>query len=153
MNRYEHTQKGPLGVILLVAAVANAVCAALFRDQPAAAATFGVVAVVLLLVAGLFGRLTVTADEFGLRLQYGPLPLIAKSFSYESMRSVEAAKSRFIDGWGIHFVPFRGWTYNLWGFDCVLIQRRGANCLRIGTDDVPGLLAFLQSRVEASPKR
>jgi hypothetical protein len=38
----------------------------------------------------------------------------------------------------------RGWTYNLWGFDCVEFQYKGRPC-RIGTDDVQGLTDWLRS--------
>ena len=51
-----------------------------------------------------------------------------------------------IDGLGIHYVPFRGWTYNLWGFDCVVLEL-GKKTLRIGSNDADGLLTFLRSRI------
>jgi hypothetical protein len=51
-----------------------------------------------------------------------------------------------MDGWGIHYVPFRGWTYNLWGFDCVVLQL-GSKTVRIGTDDADNLLAFLERQI------
>ena len=46
----------------------------------------------------------------------------------------------------IHCIPGRGWTYNLWGFDCVVV-RQGNKTTRVGTDDVAGLLAFLRTKV------
>ena len=48
------------------------------------------------------------------------------------MTAVEAGRSSLIDGWGIHWIPGRGWTYNLWGFGCVVIQQ-GKKTTRVGT--------------------
>ncbi len=36
--------------------------------------------------------------------------------------AVSAARSNWLDGWGIHYFPGRGIIYNLWGFDCVRVQ-------------------------------
>ena len=46
----------------------------------------------------------------------------------------------------LYFVPGRGWTYNLSGFNCVKLSV-GRKTVRIGTDDVQGLLAFLDGKV------
>jgi len=55
-------------------------------------------------------------------------------------------RTRFIDGWGIHWIPWRGWTYNLWGFRCVRLKHLGRT-IRIGTDDPEGLRDYLADRV------
>lgn len=61
------------------------------------------------------------------------------------MQQIRRARSKLIDGWGVHWLPGRGWTFNLWGRDCVegnTARRR----LRIGTDDPEGLANFLTER-------
>jgi hypothetical protein len=58
---------------------------------------------------------------------------------------VERSRSAVIDGWGVLWVPFRGWTWNLWGRDCVGVDL-GERSLRIGTDDPEGLEAFVKAR-------
>ena len=40
--------------------------------------------------------------------------------------------------------PSGGWTWNLWGFDCVDVYLTRGRKLRIGTDDPIALAAFLQ---------
>ena len=57
---------------------------------------------------------------------------------HQDIEDPEVGRSRLIDGWGIHWVPGRGWTYNLWGFRCVQIKHLGRT-VRIGTDDPGGL--------------
>ncbi len=52
-----------------------------------------------------------------------------------------------IDGWGIHYILGRGWTYNLWGFGCVKLTL-GKKVIRVGTDDVENLAQFLRGKVQ-----
>ncbi len=146
-NDYRHTQKSPLLYLFLGIAALQAILGLVLQGPPVTMILLFGVAAIMCLIAAMFGQLTITGDETELRLQYGPLPLVSKRFRYEELRAAEASCTRFIDGWGIHYIPFRGWTYNIWGFQCVLLQREGKQPIRIGTDDVEGLLAFLQSKV------
>jgi hypothetical protein len=66
------------------------------------------------------------------------------------MTDVERARSSIVDGWGIHVVPFRGTTYNLWGFDCVKLTV-GRRTIRVGSDDAARLADFLTRRLAAEP--
>jgi len=79
-------------------------------------------------------------------VQYGPLPLLRGSFAYAEITTAEAGRTTILDGWGIHWVPGRGWTYNIWGYDCVVLTVRGKT-IRVGTDDVSGLLGFLRTKL------
>lgn len=51
-----------------------------------------------------------------------------------------------VDGWGIHKILGRGWTWNLWGFDCAELRVDGQT-LRVGSDDADGLVEFLKTRL------
>jgi hypothetical protein len=113
------------------------------------------VATVVLLAAGAmaglafcFRSLTVADDGDRLTIRFGPVPLFRTSIPYADMTGVEAGKSTVIDGWGIHYVPGRGWTYNLWGFGCVVVYR-GKTIIRIGSDDVENLVDFLNRRINS----
>lgn len=143
---YEYTQRSPLSALLLVLALGMACVAWAKQDIPPVAWVLGPVSVLIALAAACVHQLTVTGGETALLVKFGPIPLFRTRIPYASMQSVEAARSRFIDGWGIHYIPGRGWTYNIWGFDCVLIHRAGKSPIRVGTDDVDNLLAFLQSK-------
>jgi hypothetical protein len=110
---------------------------------PAAAA-----AAALLLSGMMFGRLTVCDEGAHLLVQVGPLPLFRKRIPYASMTAVDPCRSRVLDGWGIHWNPCEGWIYNLAGFDCVRIRLDG-KAIRVGTDDVENLVAFLKEKARA----
>ena len=58
----------------------------------------------------------------------------------------EPARIALIDGWGIHYVPGRGWTYNIWGWSCVRLTVNGGT-LRIGTDDAESLAQFILAKI------
>lgn len=145
---YCHTQKSPLDDLLFVVAAAGAIAAWSLRLE-------GVPLVVLLLaftvfmsVAGLsFGSMTVQDEGERLAIRYGPLPLFRKQIPYDRITSVTRDQSSIIDGLGIHYVPGRGWTYNLWGTDCVELLVDG-KVIRVGTDDVENLTKFVESRIK-----
>jgi hypothetical protein len=107
-------------------------------------------AILLLLAAYCFRTLTVRDEGEHLAVLFGPLPVFRKQIAYRDITEVKRARSRVLDGWGIHYGAGRGWTFNLWGFDCVEM-RVGSQTVRIGTDDPDGLVRFLQDRTASKP--
>jgi hypothetical protein len=146
---YNHTQYGYLHWLLLLPAAAMLIAATrLARVEPPIAVVLTVAGAVLVLTAQMFGRLTVRDEGQWLAVRYGPLPVLRKRIRYAEITAVEPGRSSILDGWGIHWCPGRGWTYNLWGFDCVRLTL-GRRTLRVGTDDPQGLAAFLRQRMAA----
>jgi hypothetical protein len=143
---YDHTQSGPLAALLSGLAAAFAV-AALAAWSAVSLAILPLVALLLLLASGM-ARLRVRDAGRALVVRYGPLPLFGWSFPYADVSDVRASRSRWIDGFGIHWIPWRGWTLNLWGFDCVELRVRGKR-YRIGTDDPEGLASWLRAKTAA----
>ena len=143
---YSHTQKGRLSLILYLSAVAMLPMLWLPGVDTFLTVTIGAVVLVLCGCGLCFHTLTVEDEGRQLALRFGPLPLFRKRFAYDQMTGVEPGRTRLLDGWGIHYVPGRGWTYNLWGYDCVKVEL-GRKTVRIGTDDVDNLVAFLQSKI------
>jgi hypothetical protein len=148
---YHHIQRGPLylfpllpGLVLLVVAVATA-SGGLDGGWPLAWLLFGGGGL-LSLNAACFTRITITGDHERLRVAFGVVPLFFTSFAYADLEAVEVDRTRIIDGWGIHWLPGRGWTWNLWGRSCVRIRHRG-HTVRIGTDDAGALQRFLSARL------
>ena len=146
MPQYEHTQEGPVHLI-------GYGLAAIFIGIAWFSSSRGMPYVGMLALAGLmiflalcFQRLTVRDEGEWLAIRYGPLPLFWRRIPYASMTAAEAARSDWLDGGGIHYIPGRGWIYNLWGRDCVKLQL-GNKKVRIGTNDVEGLLRFIKTRV------
>ncbi len=143
---YEHTQKPPVPQLLLPVAAVLVVAAWIFRQHPPVVISTLAIAASLLVVLSMFSRLTVRDEGQWLAIRYGPLPVFRKRIAYEEITSVEPDRTSIIDGWGIHWVPGGDCTYNLWGMDCVKLTVRGRT-IRVGTDDVQNLTAFLRQRI------
>jgi len=144
--RYEHTQRAPLYLILLAALVPILVLAWILRGDASASNAMLVLAAILFLVSLMFMHLTVRDEGQYLAIRYGPLPVFRRRIAYADISSIEPSRSSWIDGWGIHWVPGRGHTYNLWGFRCVRLAVRG-RVVRVGTDDVENLVQYLRDRI------
>jgi len=142
---YQRTQRAPLWLILLLPAVVLLAAAWFARAQPVLVILFLALAATCLLVAMMFRTLTICDEGDALAIRYGPLPLLGTRIRYADVTAVEPGRTSVIDGWGVHWVPGRGTTYNLWGFDCVRI-RLGRRLVNVGSDDVENLVAFLRSR-------
>lgn len=146
---YTHTQRAPLHYLLLLPVAILAIVASQEDLDFFERIGIGAVAGVLLLLE--FSFQTLTVEDLGnrLRVRFGMLPVFQKSITYGSITKVKPARSWLIDGWGIHYVPGRGWTWNLWGLDCVEITDSKGRVLRVGTDDPQGLAEFLNSKLSA----
>ena len=94
---------------------------------------------------GPFTSLTIRDEGDWLALCFGPLPLLRKTVRYADITGVEVGRTRIINGWGIHYFPGRGWTYNIWGFACVKLTL-GRKTIRVGTDDAEGLAKVIREK-------
>jgi hypothetical protein len=146
---YEHTQRGPLHLVLLACAAGSAALAWSVSDEPPAALIALGVSLLLALAASSFASLTVRDGGDHLAVRFGPLPLFRTRIPYADMTGVAAARSSVLDGWGVHWGPGRGWIWNLWGFGCVRVEM-GARTVRVGTDDVEGLVRFLRTKLDSA---
>ena len=148
--RYAHTQQAPLHWVITAAA---AICVLgaymLYAKGEVGFALlllgFGVLTTILSLC---FRTLTVRDGGDALEIRFGRVPLFRRGIPYASIHAARPARSSLIDGWGVHWAPGRGWTWNLWGRDCVELDL-GGKTLRIGTDDRDGLFAFLSGTLDA----
>ena len=143
---YTHTQTSPLHWLLHGSALAPLVLSASLPDDSMGTVVLFLVAALLIFFGFCFRDLTVRVDDTELSAQFGPIPLFGKRIALANISQVEAGRSSWLDGWGIHFVPGRGWTYNLWGFDCVEMRVKGKR-YRIGTDDRETLVQVLADKV------
>lgn len=145
---YQHTQRGWLHWLLYSLVAATIAVMWFFRDQPSAVLALGLAAVLLAFAALAFHYMIVQDEGEALAVHYGPLPLFHTRIYYIEITSVEPGQTTLIDGWGIHYIPGRGWTYNLWGFGCARLQL-GDRVVRIGTDDVDNLVSFLRRKLRS----
>jgi len=139
---YDHTQPGRFHYLLLFVAGILAF-AAIGPRHPAL--ILG--ALLFVVLAACFARLRVRDLGGRLEVAFGPLNLVRRHVAYEDLVSVEVSRSLLIEGWGVHWLPGRGWTWNIWGFDTVLVELGDGRTLRIGTDEPEALAAFLESRL------
>src|SRR5437764_6474740 len=145
---YDHTQRGYFHWLFYALALFQGAMAILLWHEPPEFVHWllGGVALLFFMLALAFQHLRVYDGGDRLEMRFGPLPLLRGQIRYDSITAVEPGKSSVIDGWGIHWILGRGWRYNLWGFDCVVV-RQDKKTIRVGTDDVDGLLAFLRTKV------
>lgn len=146
---YRHIQRSPMHFILYLLAAFMFLFAWQLRNDMAPSAVVGVIALLMFVLALSFQTLTISDQDEHLDIRYGPINLFGTRIAYRDITSVETGTTSLIDGWGIHFIPFRGWTVNLWGFECVKISR-GGHVIRVGTDDSENLVHFLRERIAAN---
>jgi hypothetical protein len=135
-------------LLVLLTAVALLVGAAsVAGEEPILMAVFFVSGLSVAVIAFSFRYLWIRDEGGELAVRFGPLPVFRKRFLYSDLAAVERDKTKWIDGFGIHWVPQRGWTYNLWGFDCVRLTMRDGGIYRVGTDDPDALCTFLERKL------
>jgi hypothetical protein len=143
---YDHTQHGSWHRILFVMAGMMLIGAWVAHEELAVVVLLLATTAILLLFALMFGSLTIRDEGEWLALRYGPLHVFRKRIRYADITAVEPGRTSIIDGWGIHYILGRGWTYNLWGFGCVKLTL-GRTVVRVGSDDADSLTAFLRNKL------
>src|SRR5210317_1462667 len=128
---YKNTQNAPLYLLLIAIAGGMSIMAWFAREEPVAMQVLLIVAFVLVAISLMFKHLTIRDDGDCLVVRYGPLPPFGCRLRYADITDVAADRTKLIDGWGIHWIPGRGYTYNLWGFDCVRLIVNG-RIIRLG---------------------
>ena len=150
LPEYDHSQPAPMYWLLIVIGIAIFVMAAYMPDAISQATVFGSGAM-MFFWAGCFRHLNVRDGGDRLIISFGPLPLFRRSITYDRLVSAEPTKTTWAEGWGIHMHRKGGWTWNIWGFDCVHIRMQNGRQLHLGTDDPQALTAFLQKRIGKTP--
>jgi len=144
---YDHTQKSPLYLILVLVSVVLLATGNLL-PHPAATWSFWIGGILIGFSSLGFRQLTVRDSGDHLLVQFGPLPLFRRRLAYAELETAERNVCPPIEGWGIHLSLGGGWTWNIWGSDVIDVTLTGNRCMRIGTDDPGGLLSFLQTRLQ-----
>ena len=147
--QYDHTQFAPLHLLLVGVGIAMLVGGWLTPELFVQMILF-LSGGMMFLLALCFRQLRVCDEGDRLLISFGPLPLFSRRIAYANIETVERGRTTIFDGWGIHLSPSGGWTWNLWGFDCVDVWYKKGNKVkkvRIGTNDSAGLAAFLRTFV------
>jgi hypothetical protein len=107
------------------------------------------VAAVSILLAALFGTLTVTVDRQSLVARFG-IGLIRKKIDLSTVRAYEPVRTPWYYGWGIRIYP-GGVLYNVSGLQAVEFTYDGGKRCRIGTDEPTELVAAVRSSIGELP--
>ncbi|HYE32557.1 MAG TPA: hypothetical protein VEH27_14095 [Methylomirabilota bacterium] len=103
----------------------------------------------LLLVAWLFGSMTIHLTATELRWWFGP-GILRTKIALEDIASARAVQTNVLEGWGIHYTRF-GWLYNVSGFDAVT-DRTGKR-FALGTNQPNELLRALERQGAGSASK
>ncbi|MEM9542615.1 MAG: hypothetical protein AAGA60_24370 [Cyanobacteria bacterium P01_E01_bin.42] len=129
---YKHTQIGI--VILAVLAIVAVLIIAISMFVSQETSIWVPIAIVgfLVVIAILFGSLTVEVEAGKLRCWFG-LGLIHREFDLAEVNDVKIVRNPWFYGWGIRRTP-EAWMFNVSGLDAVQIELASGNKFRIGTD-------------------
>jgi hypothetical protein len=146
MTYYNHTQPGRWPYVLYALMIGLIIAICLIPNEQMVVAILSAIAALLAFCGLIFGSLTISDEGDHLTLHFGPLPVLFTTIRYADITSVEIGRTSIIDGWGMHYVPFRGRTYNVWGFDCVKLTL-DRKIIRLGTDDAKELAKVIRKRM------
>jgi hypothetical protein len=144
-DTYEHTQKGSL-IICAVSAAIILILALAYIFGPEWVALS--VACILIVVLAIMSTLTVSISDGLLRIRFGPVGLIRKSWPVSEIVMVKTVTNSWYYGWGIRVTPY-GPLYNVSGFKAVEVLLVSGKSFRIGTDEPDALKAAIE-RVTAT---
>ena len=142
---YNHTQHGRRHNVLFAFTFVSLTDAWLSRGESAFVVTLISIAATFALCGLMFGSLTIRDEGQWLTLRFGLLPVFRKRILYGDITGIEVGRTSIFDGWGIHYFPGRGWTYNIFGRDCVKLTL-GQKTIRVGTDDAENLAKVICER-------
>ena len=138
MEHYKHTQ---IGYLLLTLYSIVVLFLGYFNIMTSFHPLTLISLTIVLIVLGVFSRLTVTVDDQMIKIQFG-LRIIRKTFLLREIGAYRVVKNPWYYGWGIRFTP-RGWLFNVSGFLATELQRKNGKRYRIGTDDPDNLAEAL----------
>src|SRR5262245_11813141 len=98
---YQHTQKGPWWVLVLLLGIVFLTVAWTMPPDPVVSIILSCSAPAMVVVAASFHDLTVADKGDCLIVRFGPLPLFQKRIRYDDIRRVELGRTSPIEGWGI----------------------------------------------------
>ena len=147
MIQYKHTQIGYLlltlySIVVLFLIYFNIM--ANFHPLPLIAL------IIVLIVLGIFSRLTVTIDDQIIKVQFG-MKIVRKTFPLREIETYRVVKNPWYYGWGIRFTP-RGWLFNVSGFSAIELQMKNGKRYRIGTDDPNNLVKAVDEALNQASK-
>jgi len=90
--------------------------------------------IALIIGIGFFSTMTVEIRSDAIKVLFGPVTVIKRTFSFETMKSYRLVKNPWYYGYGIRWIP-QGTLYNIAGSDALEITLHSGKIIRIGTDE------------------
>ena len=150
MTNYHHAQTGLVGYLMVAISIGTA--SASTQAPPDAFWPLIAAATVCASLAACFWTLAIRVNHERIHVYFGPIPLFHTSRLVADLTGATASRSDLLDGWGIHRLPGRSPIWNLHGFDCVELSFRDGKRLRLGTNDLDGLLAAINAQLPQEPE-
>lgn len=132
---YEHTQRGTTIIAAVSAAILLILTITLFLGIEWVAL---IVLCILVFVLSITSSLTVSLGSGLLRIRFGPLPLVRKSWPVAEIVSVTTVTNPWYYGFGIRWTP-SGMLYNVSGKHAIEVLMDDGTMFRIGTDEPEAL--------------
>ncbi len=149
VSRYEHTQRGDTVIGIFFFALALILVPMYFNGiQLPLIIGIGILLVVLATVS----TLTVSADGDALRVRFGPVGVIRKSWPMSDIAAVTPVTNPWYFGFGIRHTPF-GPLYTVHGRRAVEVLLLSGNTFRIGTDEPEALTTAFEQIVAGNKHR
>ena len=140
-DRYQHTQRGTLMLLVLGLSAALAGAAAIINPGSGRWLGFAI-ALGCIVLAWLFSSLTVIVNDGELEWYFGP-GVWKYRMTRNEIAGVNIVRNSVLSGFGIRMRPgFR--LYNVSGLDAVELHLSSGEIRRIGTDDASRLAAALR---------
>jgi hypothetical protein len=138
MYHYEHTQTGWLLYLpILALVIGGPLLAGAVTGIQLPLIVFSP-AVLVMLLAAVFARLTVRVDGTAVSWFFG-WGLPSGTIAFREIATAQVTQTSLFESFGIHWTIWHGWLWNVWGFRAVEITKRDGGRVTLGTDDPQGL--------------
>ncbi|MHB1133118.1 MAG: hypothetical protein ACYC4L_12130 [Chloroflexota bacterium] len=148
MPAYRHTQPGYLIMVLVGAALAYTLFLTVATNFDSIVVLVDAVLVAALIV---FSSLTVEVDKTTLTVWFGQ-GVARWHIPLRSIKSVRTVYNPWYYAWGIHWIPWLGWIYNVSGTAGVELLLESGSRFRIGSDKPEALAQALAARGVEYPR-
>lgn len=81
-----------------------------------------------------FSTMRTSVNDKVVEIQFGPLPLVNKTVSLDTIKGVQVSRASWWNGWGIRRID-RGWLYNVLSLRVVELELPDNRRIQIGISD------------------
>jgi len=142
---YRHRQTGWILLIMFTATLLLIGALSVSLGATSTSPDFLLAFALLAIVAALFSSMTVELQGDEVNWYFGPR-FWTKRLGVAEIERATPIKTKWYWGYGIKFFGPGRWLYNVSGTDAVELTLKRGGWVRLGTDDVAGLMQGLRAR-------